>query len=44
MQATTYAVYTVEGVNLSSSSPTLNVAGSTTPLAVSSVSTVLGAS
>lgn len=44
VQATTYAVYTVEGVNLSSSSPTLNVAGSTTPLAVSSVSTVLGAS
>ncbi len=41
---TPYTVYDVQGVNLSSSSPTLNVAGSATPLPVSSVQTVLGAS
>ncbi len=40
---TPYTVYNVEGVNLSSSSPTLNVTGSATPLPVSSVQTVLGA-
>jgi flagellar basal-body rod modification protein FlgD len=39
-----YSVYTVEGVNLSSSSPTLNVAGTSATLPVSSVQTVLGAS
>ncbi|MBU6418123.1 MAG: flagellar hook capping protein [Proteobacteria bacterium] len=41
---TPYTVYNVQGVNLSGSSPTLNVAGSATPLPVSSVQTVLGAS
>ena len=40
--ATPYTVYTVEGVNVSGSAPTLNVQGSDTPLAVSSVETVLG--
>jgi flagellar basal-body rod modification protein FlgD len=40
---TPYSVYTVEGVNVSGTTPTLNVAGSATPLAVSSVATVLGA-
>jgi flagellar basal-body rod modification protein FlgD len=42
--ATPYTVYTVQGVNLSSTSPTLNVAGSATTIPVSSVQTVLGAS
>ncbi|MBB5373738.1 flagellar hook assembly protein FlgD [Acidocella aromatica] len=41
---TPYTVYTVQGVNLSSTSPTLNVAGSATTIPVSSVQTVLGAS
>ncbi|MDE2458777.1 MAG: flagellar hook capping protein [Rhodospirillales bacterium] len=41
---TPYTVYNVQGVNLSGSSPTLNVAGSATPLPVSSVQTILGAS
>ena len=41
---TPYTVYNVQGVNLSGSSPTLNVAGSAAPLPVSSVQTVLGAS
>jgi flagellar basal-body rod modification protein FlgD len=41
---TPYTVYNVQGVNLSGSSPTLNVVGSATPLPVSSVQTVLGAS
>ncbi|HTQ71230.1 MAG TPA: flagellar hook capping FlgD N-terminal domain-containing protein [Acidocella sp.] len=44
VQAATYSVHTVEGVNISGASPTLNVAGSDTPLAASSVTTVLGAS
>ncbi len=44
VNATPYTVYDVQGVNLSSSSPTLNVAGSATALPVSSVQTVLGAS
>jgi len=41
--ATPYTVYTVQGVNLSGTSPTLNVAGQATALPVSSVQTVLGA-
>lgn len=40
--ATPYSVYTVQGVNLSGTSPTLNVAGQSTPLPVSSVQTILG--
>ncbi len=44
ISATPYTVYDVQGVNLSGSSPTLSVAGSATPLPVSSVQTVLGAS
>ncbi len=44
VSATPYTVYDVQGVNLSGSSPTLNVAGSATALPVSSVQTVLGAS
>ncbi|WP_427976165.1 flagellar hook assembly protein FlgD [Acidocella sp.] len=44
VSATPYTVYNVQGVNLSSGSPTLNVAGSATALPVSSVQTVLGAS
>lgn len=43
VSATPYTVYNVQGVNLTSSSPTLNVAGSATALPVSSVQTVLGA-
>ncbi len=39
---TPYSVYTVEGVNVSGSAPTLNVQGSATPLPVSSIATVLG--
>lgn len=42
--ATPYSVYTVLGVNVSGGSPTLNVQGTDTPLSLSSVSTVLGAS
>jgi len=42
--ATPYTVYTVQGVNLSSTSPTINVAGSAATIPVSSVQTVLGAS
>lgn len=44
VQVTPYSVYTVEGVNVSGAAPTLNVQGSSTPLAVSAISTVLGAS
>ncbi len=44
VSATPYTVYDVQGVNLSSSSPTLNVVGSAATLPVSSVQTVLGAS
>jgi len=43
VSVTPYSVYTVQGVNVSGSTPTLNVQGSPTPLAVSSVQTVLGA-
>jgi flagellar basal-body rod modification protein FlgD len=42
--ATPYTVYTVQGVNISGTSPTLNVTGSATTIPVSSVQTVLGAS
>ena len=44
VSATPYTVYTVQGVNLSSTAPTLNVAGSATTIPVSSIQTVLGAS
>jgi flagellar basal-body rod modification protein FlgD len=44
VQTTQYSVYTVEGVNLTGSTPTLNVEGYADPLYVSSVQTVLGAS
>jgi flagellar basal-body rod modification protein FlgD len=40
--ATPYSVYTVQGVNLTGTSPTLNVAGQSTPLPVSSIQTILG--
>jgi len=43
VSVTPYSVYTVDGVNVSGSTPTLNVAGSATPLPVSSIQTVLGA-
>jgi flagellar basal-body rod modification protein FlgD len=38
-----YTVYTVQGVNLSGTTPTLNVAGAAAALPVTSVQTVLGA-
>jgi flagellar basal-body rod modification protein FlgD len=41
---TPYSVYTVQGVNVSGTTPTLNVQGSAVPLPVSSIQTVLGAS
>jgi flagellar basal-body rod modification protein FlgD len=41
---TPYTVYTVQGVNLSGTAPTLNVAGSAAAIPASSVQTVLGAS
>jgi len=41
---TPYSVYTVQGVNVSGTTPTLNVQGSAVALPVSSVQTVLGAS
>ncbi len=41
---TPYSVYTVQGVNLSGTSPTLNVQGSATPLPVSDIQTILGGS
>ncbi len=44
VSATPYSVYTVEGVNVSTTSPTLNVQGAAAPLPVSSIQTVLGAS
>jgi len=44
VSATPYTVYTVQGVNLSSTAPTLNVTGSATTIPVSSIQTVLGAS
>ena len=42
VQATPYSVYTVSGVNVTGTYPTLNVQGSATPLPISSVQTVLG--
>ena len=42
--ATPYTVYTVQGINLSGTSPTLNVTGTAAAIPVSSVQTVLGAS
>jgi flagellar basal-body rod modification protein FlgD len=44
VSVTPYSVYTVQGVNVSGSTPTLNVTGSAATLPVSSVQTVLGAS
>ncbi len=44
VSVTPYSVYTVQGVNLTGSVPTLNVAGSAAALPVTSVTTVLGAS
>ena len=44
ISVTPYSVYTVQGVNLSGSVPTLNVAGSAAALPVTSITTVLGAS
>ncbi|HTX79013.1 MAG TPA: flagellar hook capping FlgD N-terminal domain-containing protein [Longilinea sp.] len=44
VSATPYTVYTVQGVNLSSTAPTLNVTGSATTIPVSYIQTVLGAS
>ena len=44
ISTTPYTVYTVQGVNVSGATPTLNVAGSAATLPVSSVQTVLGAS
>lgn len=44
VSVTPYSVYTVEGVNISGATPTLNVQGSATPLPVSSIATVLGVS
>jgi flagellar basal-body rod modification protein FlgD len=41
---TPYTVFSVGGVNLTGATPTLNINGSSTPLPVSSVQTVLGAS
>ncbi len=44
VSATPYSIYTVEGVNLSSTTPTLNVQGSASALKISDIQTVLGAS
>lgn len=44
VQATPYSVFNVEGVNVSSGTPTLNVQGSATTVPVSDVQIVLGAS
>jgi flagellar basal-body rod modification protein FlgD len=44
VSVTPYSVFTVQGVNVSGSTPTLNVAGSATALPISYVQTVLGAS
>jgi flagellar basal-body rod modification protein FlgD len=40
--AGTYSVFTVDGVNVSGTSPTLNVAGYASPLPISDVQTILG--
>jgi flagellar basal-body rod modification protein FlgD len=42
VSVTPYSLYTVEGVNVSGSAPTLNVQGLAKPLAISSVESVLG--
>ncbi len=42
--AGTYSVFTVDGVNMSSTAPTLNVAGYASPLPISDVQTILGGS
>jgi flagellar basal-body rod modification protein FlgD len=42
VKATTYSIYTVDGVNVDGSTPSLNVEGSSTPVPVSSIETVLG--
>jgi flagellar basal-body rod modification protein FlgD len=44
VSVTPYSVYTVQGVNLTGSVPTLNIAGSAAALPVTSVQTILGAS
>jgi len=44
VSANPYSVYTVLGVNVSGGAPTLNVQGTDTPLSLSSIATVLGAS
>jgi flagellar basal-body rod modification protein FlgD len=44
VSATSYSVYTVAGVNVSGGTPTLNVQGTATPLDISAIQTVLGAS
>lgn len=44
VQATPYTVYNVQGVNISGSTPTLNVLGSSSVIPVSSVQIILGAS
>jgi flagellar basal-body rod modification protein FlgD len=44
VSVTPYSVYTVEGVNVSGTTPTLNVQGTAAPLPVSDIQTVLGAS
>jgi flagellar basal-body rod modification protein FlgD len=44
VSAAPYTVYTVQGVNVSGTSPTLNVAGTASTIPVSSIQTVLGAS
>ncbi len=42
VSVTPYTVYTVQGVNVSGTAPTINVAGDATPIPVSSIQTVLG--
>jgi flagellar basal-body rod modification protein FlgD len=42
VSVTPYSVYSVQGVNLSGTAPTLNVAGQSTPVPVSSIQTILG--
>lgn len=42
VSVTPYSVYTVQGVNVTGTSPTLNVAGDATAIPVSSIQTVLG--
>ncbi|HQT63570.1 MAG: flagellar hook capping protein [Acidocella sp. 20-57-95] len=42
VSVTPYSVYTVNGVNVTGSAPTLNVAGSASPIPISSIQTVLG--